>query len=81
MARLYAAGGDAVSVVEDGSVDRGLRERGARCLAVDPEDPDTLNTGSIEDNPAADGDATVRNPSGDNIGRAAEGDEGSDSRF
>jgi hypothetical protein len=46
-----------------------------------PEDPDTLNTGSIEDEPAADGDATVRNPSGDNIGRAAEGDEGSDSRF
>jgi hypothetical protein len=46
-----------------------------------PEDPDTLDTGSIEDVPAGEGDAVVRNPSGDEIGRAAEGDEGSDSRF
>ena len=46
-----------------------------------PEDPDTLNTGSIEDEPVGEGDAVVRNPSGDQIGRAADGDEGSDSRF
>jgi photosystem II stability/assembly factor-like uncharacterized protein len=49
MARLYAAGGDAVSVVEDGSVEAGLRERGARCLAVDPEDPDTLYVGTSDE--------------------------------
>jgi photosystem II stability/assembly factor-like uncharacterized protein len=49
MARLYAAGGDAVSVVEDGSVNTGLRERGARCLAVDPEDPYTLYVGTTDE--------------------------------
>ena len=36
-----------------------------------PEDPSTLKTG-IEDE-----DATVRNPSGDEIGDAVDGDEGS----
>lgn len=46
-----------------------------------PEDPDTLNTGSVEDEPVNDGDASVRNPSGDEIGRAADGDESTDSRF
>jgi hypothetical protein len=49
MARLYAAGGDAVSVVEDGSVETGLRERGARCLAVDPEAPRTLYVGTSDE--------------------------------
>jgi photosystem II stability/assembly factor-like uncharacterized protein len=49
MARLYAAGGDAVSVVEGGSVDTGLRERGARCLAVDTKDPDTLYVGTSDE--------------------------------
>jgi photosystem II stability/assembly factor-like uncharacterized protein len=49
MARLYAAGGDAVSVVEGGSVDAGLRERGARCLAVDTEDSDTLYVGTTDE--------------------------------
>src|SRR5215218_7890340 len=49
MARLYAAGGDAVSMVEDGSVDAGLRERGARCLAVDIGDPDTLYVGTSDE--------------------------------
>jgi photosystem II stability/assembly factor-like uncharacterized protein len=49
VARIYAAGGDAVSVVEDGSVRTSLRERGARCLAVDPEDPDTLYVGTSDD--------------------------------
>jgi len=46
VARLYAAGGDAVTVVEDGSIDTGLEERGARCLAVDPEAPETLYVGT-----------------------------------
>lgn len=46
-----------------------------------PEDPDTSNTGSIEDAPIDDGDAAVRNPAGDRIGHAVDGDEGSDSRF
>ena len=46
-----------------------------------PEDPDTLDTGSIEDKPADDPDAAIRNPSGDNIGNAVDGDEGSDPRF
>ena len=42
MTRLYAAGHKAVAVVEDGKVRLTLDERGARCLAVDPGDPDTL---------------------------------------
>jgi photosystem II stability/assembly factor-like uncharacterized protein len=49
MARLYAAGGDAVSVLEDGSVNTGLNEHGARCLAVDTEDPDTLYVGTSDE--------------------------------
>jgi len=49
MARLYAAGGDAVSVVEAGSIEASLRERGARCLAVDPRDPDTLYVGTSDE--------------------------------
>ena len=49
MARLYAAGGDAVSVIEDGSVETGLKERGARCLAVDPGAPETLYVGTSDE--------------------------------
>jgi photosystem II stability/assembly factor-like uncharacterized protein len=49
MARFYAAGGDAVSVVEDGSVETGLKARGARCLAVDRRDPDTLYVGTSDE--------------------------------
>jgi photosystem II stability/assembly factor-like uncharacterized protein len=49
MARLYAAGGDAVSVVEAGSIEVSLRERGARCLDVDPRDPDTLYVGTSDE--------------------------------
>src|SRR5215207_9603622 len=48
VARLYVAG-DAVAVVEDGGVERGLAGRGARCLAVDPRDPDTLYVGTTDD--------------------------------
>ena len=49
MARLYVAGGSAVSVIEDGSVETGLKGRGARCLALDPEDPDTLYVGTSDE--------------------------------
>jgi photosystem II stability/assembly factor-like uncharacterized protein len=49
VARLYAAGGDAVSVVEGGNVRTSLGERDARCLAVDPGDPDTLYVGTSDD--------------------------------
>jgi hypothetical protein len=46
VARLYVAGGNTVSVIEDGRVETGLEGRGARCLALDPEDPDTLYVGT-----------------------------------
>jgi len=45
-----------------------------------PEDPDTLETGSIEDEPAGNAENAVRNPSGDDLGDAVGGDEGSGSR-
>jgi hypothetical protein len=49
MARLYAAGADGVSVVEDGSAETGLGERCARCLAVDTDDPDKLYVGTSDE--------------------------------
>jgi hypothetical protein len=49
VARLYVAGGSAVSVLEDGSVETGLEGRGARCLAPDPKDPDTLYVGTSDE--------------------------------
>ena len=49
MTRLYAAGASAVAVVEDGRVRLTLEGRGARCLAVDPEDPDTLYIGTSDE--------------------------------
>src|ERR671916_2480853 len=49
MTRLYAAGPSAVAVVEDGRVELTLEGRGARCVAVDPEDPDTLYIGSSDE--------------------------------
>ncbi len=49
MPRLYAAGDNAVSVVEGGRVEVALEGRGARCLAVDPEDPDTLYVGTSDE--------------------------------
>jgi hypothetical protein len=45
-----------------------------------PEDPDTLDTGSIEDEPVDNNENTVRNPAGDDIGDAVDGDEGSGRR-
>src|ERR687893_191541 len=49
MTRLYAAGDSAVAVVEDGKVRLTLEERGARCLTVDPKDPDTLYVGTTDE--------------------------------
>lgn len=49
MTRLYAAGGSAVAVVENGKVELTLEGRGARCLAVDPRDPDALYVGTSDE--------------------------------
>ena len=49
MARLYAAGGEVVTVIVDGNIETGLRGRGARCLAVDAGDPDTLYVGTSDE--------------------------------
>jgi hypothetical protein len=49
VARLYVAGADAVTVVEDGRVETGLEGRGARCLAVDPGDSETLYAGTTDE--------------------------------
>lgn len=49
MARLYAAGSSAVAVVDDGKIESTLEGRGARCLAVDPEDPGTLYVGTSDE--------------------------------
>ena len=46
MVRLYVAGENAVSVIVDGSVETRLDGRGARCMALDPEDPYTLYVGT-----------------------------------
>jgi photosystem II stability/assembly factor-like uncharacterized protein len=64
--RLYVAGENAVSVIEDGSVETGLEGRGARCLALDPRDPDTLYVGTSDEGifKSEDGGATWENLSG-----------------
>jgi photosystem II stability/assembly factor-like uncharacterized protein len=49
VARLYAAGYNAVAVVDDGKGRTALDGRGARCLAVDPKDPDTLYVGTSDE--------------------------------
>jgi photosystem II stability/assembly factor-like uncharacterized protein len=49
MVRLYAAGDKAVAVVDDGKVETALEGRGARCLAVAPEDPGTLYVGTSDE--------------------------------
>lgn len=49
MVRLYAAGERAVAVVEEGRVDLTLEGRGARCLAVDPKDPDAVYAGTSDE--------------------------------
>jgi photosystem II stability/assembly factor-like uncharacterized protein len=49
MTRLYTVGDSAVAVVEDGRIGLKLEGRGARCLAVDPADPDTLYVGTTDE--------------------------------
>jgi photosystem II stability/assembly factor-like uncharacterized protein len=49
MIRLYAAADSAVTIVENGRVEQTLEGRGARCLAVDPDDPDTLYVGTSDE--------------------------------
>jgi photosystem II stability/assembly factor-like uncharacterized protein len=49
MIRLYAAADSAVAVIENGHVELTLEEHGARCLAVDPEAPDTLYVGTSDE--------------------------------
>ena len=66
MVRLYVAGGNAVSVIEDGSVETGMEGRGARCLASDLGDPDTLYVGTTDEGifKSADGGGTWEKLSG-----------------
>ena len=49
MIRLYAAADGAVAIEENGRVELPLEGRGARCLAVDPEDSDTLYVGTSDE--------------------------------
>src|ERR687898_2291965 len=49
MSRLYAAADRAVAVIENGRVELTLNKRGARCLAVDPKDPDTVYVGTSDE--------------------------------
>jgi photosystem II stability/assembly factor-like uncharacterized protein len=49
MIRLYTAADSAVAIVENGRVEQALEGQGARCLAVDPEDPDTLYVGTSDE--------------------------------
>ncbi len=49
MIRLYAAGENAFAVIENGTVELVLEGRGARCLAVDPRDPDIVYAGTSDE--------------------------------
>ena len=49
MIRLYTAASEAVAVVENGRTHLTLEGRGARCLAVDPEDADTVYAGTSDE--------------------------------
>jgi photosystem II stability/assembly factor-like uncharacterized protein len=50
MVRLYAAGESAVAVVEaGGAVELAMEGLGARCLAVDPADPEVLYVGTSDE--------------------------------
>ncbi|MDQ3910392.1 MAG: hypothetical protein M3305_01120 [Actinomycetota bacterium] len=49
MVRLYAASAEAVAAVENGETRLTLKERGARCLTVDPQHPETVYVGTSDE--------------------------------
>jgi photosystem II stability/assembly factor-like uncharacterized protein len=49
MVRLYTAATSAVAIVENGRIELTLEERGARCLAVDPNDPGAVYVGTSDE--------------------------------
>jgi photosystem II stability/assembly factor-like uncharacterized protein len=49
MIRLYAAASSAVTIVENGGIETTLEDRGARCVALDPGDPDTVYVGTSDE--------------------------------
>jgi photosystem II stability/assembly factor-like uncharacterized protein len=49
MIRLYAAANSAVAIAENRKVELTLEERGARCVAVDPQDPNTVYVGTSDE--------------------------------
>ena len=49
MVRLYTAATSAVAIVENGRIELTLEERGARCLAVDPNNPDIVYVGTSDE--------------------------------
>ncbi len=49
MTRLYTASTSAVAIVENDRVRTTLEDRGARCLGVSREDPDTLYVGTSDE--------------------------------
>ena len=49
MTRLYAVSASAVTVVENSSVRTTLEDRGARCVATDYDDPDTVYVGTSDE--------------------------------
>jgi photosystem II stability/assembly factor-like uncharacterized protein len=49
MVRLYAAGDKAVAVIENGGIELAMEGSGARCVAVDSRDPDTLYIGTSDE--------------------------------
>src|SRR3712207_5244819 len=47
--RLYAAGNEAVAVIDEGRSTFTFEQRGARCVAADPKDPNTLYVGTTDE--------------------------------
>ena len=48
MIRLYTAGTEAVTIIENGKTGRSLEQEGACCLAVEPREPDTVYVGTTD---------------------------------
>lgn len=58
--RLFAATGDSIAVVDEGTTSTSLEGSGAQCLAVDPNDPARVFAGTFDDGVyrSSDGGAT-----------------------